>query len=212
MIWLEVLVEGISDVPTIKEILQRKFRLVDGRDFRIYPHCGKGSLPNDPLSASDPKRLGLLDQLPAKLRVYGKQIPHSVVVLVVVDVDDTPWCKLLNDLNSMLAALPEKPPVLFRLAIEEVESWFISDVNALRSAYPKRLKKAVVNGIEPDAIIGAWETLARALQFDESSAGPGVKLEWAERISPHLNLDLPRSPSLIKFIEGVGRLVKNRSA
>lgn len=210
MIWLEVLVEGVSDVPTIKEILERKFNLIDGQDFRIHPHSGKGNLPIDPNASSDPKHLGLLDQLPSKLRVYAKRAPQTVVVLVVIDVDSTPCKELLRDLNAMLTSLAEKPQVLFRLAIEEIESWFISDVNALRSAYPKRLDKAVLKGLEPDAIVGAWEILAKALKFDESSAGPGVKLSWAENISPHLNLNQPRSPSLRKFIEGVDRLVKGR--
>ena len=209
MIWLEVLVEGISDVPTIKIILEKKFNLTEGNDFAIHWHCGRGNLPINPHAISDPKHLGLLDQLPSKLRVYAKRpLERSVVVLVVVDTDDTPCVELLRDLNNMLDALPEKPQVLFRLAIEEIESWFISDVNALRSAYPKRLDKSVLKGLEPDAIVGAWEILAKALKFEESSAGPGVKLSWAEKISPHLNLDQPRSPSLRKFIEGVDRLVK----
>ena len=211
MIWLEVLVEGISDVPTIKIILEKKFNLISGKDFAIYWHCGRGNLPIDPHAISVPKHLGLLDQLPSKLRVYAKRPPQTVVVLVVVDTDKTPCVELLRDLNNMLAALTEKPQVLFRLVIEEIESWFISDVNALRSAYPKRLDKAVLRGLQPDAIVGAWEKLAKALKFDESTAGPGVKLGWAEKISPHLNLDQPRSPSLRKFIEGVDRLVKGRT-
>jgi hypothetical protein len=207
-----VLVEGVSDAPTVKEIFQRKFGLVEGQHFRIHPHSGKGSLPADPQFKSNPKHLGLLDQLPSKLRVYAKNLPKHAVVLVVVDVDDTPCVDLLRDLNAMLNALPDRPRVLFRLAIEEIESWFISDANALRSAYPGRLKKAALKGIEPDEIVGAWEVLAGALGFDTTSAGPGVKLDWAEKISPHLNLDTPRSPSLRKFIEGVGRLVEKSKA
>lgn len=208
MIWFEVLVEGISDAPTVKEIFERRFGLVEGEHFRIHPHSGKGSLPIDPAVKSNPKRLGLLDQLPSKLRVYAKNLPAHAVVIVIVDVDDTPCVDLLEDLNAMLASLPEKPKVLFRLVIEEIESWFISDANALRSAYPGRLKKAVLRGIEPDGIVGAWEILSQALGFNQASAGPGVKLDWAERISPYLNLENPRSPSLRKFIEGVGRLIE----
>lgn len=208
MIWLEVLVEGVSDVPTVKEIFQRKFGLVDGEHFRIHPHSGKGSLPVNAQAKSVPKRLGLLDQLPSKLRVYAKNLPKHAVVVVVVDVDATPCIDLLKDLNAMVDSLAPRPKVLFRLAIEEIESWFISDANALRSAYPGRLKKAALKGIEPDEIVGAWEVLAQALSFDKSSAGPGTKLDWAEKISPHMNLENPRSPSLRKFIEGVDRLVE----
>ncbi len=212
MIWLEVLVEGVSDAPTVKEILQRRFGLVEGQHFKIHPHSGKGSLPVNPQLKSNPRRLGLLDQLPSKLRVYAKNLPEHARVLVVIDVDDTHCVDLLRDLNAMLDSLPDKPRVLFRLAIEEIESWFISDANALRGGYPGRLKKAALKGIEPDEIVGAWEVLARALGFDQASAGPGVKLDWAEKISPHLNLDNPRSPSLRKFIEGVARLVEESKA
>ena len=212
MIWFEVLVEGVSDAPTVREIFQRKFGLVEGENFRIHPHSGKGSLPADPHAKADPRRLGLLDQLPSKLRVYAKNLPEHAVVLVVVDVDDTPCVDLLKDLKTMLKALPDKPNVIFRLAIEEIESWFISDANALRGAYPGKLRKAALRGIEPDQIVGAWEVLARALGFDEDSAGPGVKLEWAMKISPHLDLDAPRSPSLEKFIEGVDRAIRANEA
>ncbi len=203
MTHLEILVEGVSDVPVIREILQRKFQLIEGRDFHIHPHSGKGSIPTDPLAKVAPQRLGLLDQLPAKLRVYAKSPRQDFVVIVVVDVDNTPCVDLLKDLKIMLGVLPEKPNVIFRLAIDELESWFISDVNALRSAYPGRVKKATLKNTVPDQVAGSWELLARSLGFDESSAGPGVKLEWATKISPHLNLDNPRSPSLQKFIDGV---------
>lgn len=207
MIWLEVLVEGTSDAPTVTEVLQRKFGLREGEHFRVHPHKGKGRLPLNPLSKPDRKHQGLLDQLPAKLSGFGKSLPDHAVVLVVVDSDDTPCNELLAQLQAMLAVLPKKPKVLFRLAIEETESWFISDVNALKKAYPGRLKKAALKGYAPDSIVGTWELLARALSQDPSLIGPGVKVEWAKKISPHLDLDNPCSPSLRKLVEGVAKIV-----
>ena len=53
MIRLEVLVEGASDVPAIKEVLQRKLGLVENAQFRIHPHRGKGKLPANPLKKPD---------------------------------------------------------------------------------------------------------------------------------------------------------------
>jgi hypothetical protein len=49
MTYFEVLVEGGSDVPALREILTRKFALEEGRDFRIHPHKGRGKLPVNPL-------------------------------------------------------------------------------------------------------------------------------------------------------------------
>lgn len=62
--------------------------------------------------------------------------------------------------------------MLFRLAIEETESWFIADVDAVLAAYPKaqtqRLRRIVA-----DDIVGAWEELAAALGLKNSEVtGP----------------------------------------
>ena len=212
MIWLEVLVEGVSDTPTVKEVLERKFLLIEGEHFRVHPHRGKGKLPVNPLRRPDPMHQGLLDQLPAKLAGYGKSLPAHGVVLVVVDVDKTPCVELLKDLNVMLNALASKPKTLFRLAIEETESWFLADISALEKAYPGKVKKRILKGLVPDAIHGASESLALALGYDLKLAGRGVKSEWAKKIAPHLDLDKPCSPSLKKFIEGVGRLIQESKA
>lgn len=211
MIRLEVLVEGLSDEPAVREVLVRKFKQVEGMNFRIHPHRGRGTLPSNPLRQPDPKHRGLLDQLPTKLLGYGKQhLPDGniLVVLVVIDVDKSPCVELLAQLNEMLKSLPTKPKVLFRLAIEETESWFIADHDALRKAYPGKVKLASLKGLAPDSIIGSWEALARALGQDPKLVGPGAKTEWAKRIAPHLDLDNPRSPSFKKLIEGIGRLVE----
>jgi hypothetical protein len=72
------------------------------------------------------------------------------------------------------------------------------------------LNKAVLKGHKPDDIVGAWELLARALNFDPALIGPGAKIEWAKKISPHLDLDDPCSPSLRKLIEGVQKIVSGR--
>ena len=38
MIRLEVLVEGVSDEPAVREVLIRKFKQVKGVNFRIHAH------------------------------------------------------------------------------------------------------------------------------------------------------------------------------
>ncbi len=199
MIRLEVLVEGASDAPAVKEVLQRKFGLVEDIHFRIHPHRGKGNLPANPLSKPDLKHRGLLDQLPAKLIGYSKSLQDGFV-LVVVDADDTSPTQIVADLKRMLDRLPTSPNVLFCIAVEETESWFIADIEAIARAYPKGLKKHILRNIEPDTVVGAWEKLALALGVDPKKVSGSTKYEWATRISPHLNLDAPKSPSFGRLI------------
>lgn len=202
MSWIEVLVEGSSDVPTIREVLTRKFSLIENQHFRIHPHKGRGDLPSNILKNPELQNRSLLYQLPAKLKGYSTWLTKKDWVLVVVDADDTPCHELLSDLQTMLQRLPKVPRVLFRIAIEETESWFIADAAAVKSAYPNahliNLKK-----ITPDAICGAWEKLKEAIQATGKD-----KTAWAEAIAPHLDFDTPSSPSLKKLIEGIEQELK----
>lgn len=204
MTWFEVLVEGASDVPAVREVLTRRFGLTEEEHFRIHAHQGKGTLPPNPLTRPDPNQRQLLHQLPAKLRGYAKSLPHDSVVLVLVDADDVPCVDLLASLNGMLANLPVRPArVLFRLAIEETESWFVADAAAVKRAFPKANVTALKR-LAPDAIVGAWERLAEAIGTPLQSSGTD-KRRWAAQICPHLDLDEPKSPSLKKLISGIER-------
>jgi len=201
--FFEVLVEGVADVPALKTILERRFAMVENRDFRIHPHRGKGRLPKNPLSSPAVDRQGLLDQLPAKLRGYGKSLQPGYCVLVVVDADDDDCRELKQSLVAMLEVLPARPPcVLFRIAVEETESWFIADVQAIKAAYPGANTREIAR-IEPDSVIGAWEALAQAIGERKVQDKRG----WAERIAPHLRLDPPSSPSLAALVDGVQRIL-----
>jgi Domain of unknown function (DUF4276) len=204
MTWFEVLVEGASDVPAVKEVLTRRFGLVENESFRIHPHKGRGKLPGNLLAQPDPRQQTLLHQLPSKLKGFA-YLGGTACVVILVDVDRDPCRDLLAELKKMLDSLPKRPPrVLFRLAIEETESWFIADENAVVAAYP-RARTQGLRRIAPDEITGAWEQLANALGIKNSAVTGADKYDWAERIAPHINLEQPRSPSLQKFIAGIER-------
>ena len=42
IMFLEIFVEGGTEVPTVREILQRRFNLVENTHFRIHPPQGQG--------------------------------------------------------------------------------------------------------------------------------------------------------------------------
>lgn len=210
MRFIEVLCEGSSDVPAIKEVLTRRFNLVEGEHFRIHPHRGKGKLPRvaDRLKAPARGDDTLLTQLPIKLKNMGRQTHggFEVAVVVVVDADDDDCRQLKRSLLDLYDALPTKPPkVVFRIAVEETESWFIADTKAVRAAYA-RADVAILNSHPPDAICGAWERLAECLGEDPADCR-GRKAEWATVISPHLDLERPKSPSFAALICGIDRIL-----
>jgi len=199
--YIEVLTEGASDVPVAEELLKRHFGLLRDENFRIHPHQGRGRLPVNFLTAPDPKRRGLLDQLPAKLRGMA-WLPESALVLVLVDADDDDPQQLLAQLQSMLEQLPRRPArVLFRLAVEETESWFLADPQAIRCGFPHaRVRK--IRSIAPDAIVGAWERLAEVLGADVRFVTGTDKLAWAKAIAPHMDFEQTTSPSLRDLVQG----------
>lgn len=206
MIFLEVLVEGSSDVPTVKEILQRKFGLIEDEAFRVHAHRGKGSLPNHPNLPLDRTKQGLLDQLPAKLRGYSG-LPAGFCLIVLVDADNDDCRDLKQRLVGLYQSLPRKPRcVLFRIAVEETESWFLADPDAIRSAYPRARLNKLPDGA-PDRIVGAWEKLADVLGRRPQSCDGSDKKEWATNIAPFIDLENPKSPSLRAFVDGIGAVV-----
>jgi hypothetical protein len=115
---------------------------------------GRGQFP-DPLQPQQLQHNGLLNQLEHKLAAYGTSLSVDDWVRVLLDLDNDNCVALLLELKRRLDALPGKQPnVLFRLAIEETESWFIADFDALAEAFPeRRLSKLKQMKIAPDAIV-----------------------------------------------------------
>lgn len=201
---VRILVEGISDVPLVREIMVRGFGLVQGTDFQIFWHRGKGRLPRDPDARPPQHESTLLGLLPAKLKAFGKADPNSpIVVLLDVDSDD---CRSLRAaLQSVYQATSNAPKTtLFQIAIEELESWFIADVNAVSAAFPFANVNILV-AIPPDAIVGAWEKLAEALGQRPHECSGADKEDWSREISPYLQITPAYSPSMNAFIRGIER-------
>jgi hypothetical protein len=202
--FFEVLVEGTSDIPAVEEIFTRRFNLRKGRDFKIIPHQGKGELPSSAYTLPNPRDRTLLHQLPAKLRGYS-HLTEEYCIVVLVDADDDDCIQLKTRLIDLHAQLFNQPPcILFRIAVEEMESWFIADSHAIKLAYP-HAKTQRMERTEPDQICGAWELLADAIGKKPGECSRNEKTEWAKAIAPHLDLDNPKSTSLYFFIDGIRR-------
>jgi hypothetical protein len=150
---LHFLVEGPSEAAFIEAWAPRLLR---GHEVRVYPHEGKGHLPR-PSEVVSPRRRGLLDQLPAKLRAYGRSIdPRAEGIVVLVDADNESCVQLRKRLSELLGRIDPAPRVLFRIAIEELEAFYLGDLAALQRAYPSH-SATKARAYRPDSICGTAE-------------------------------------------------------
>lgn len=212
---IEILVEDSSGAAML-EVLVPQFIGEHGNPhtWRIIHYKGVGHLPKDLKANQDPAKRALLNQLPRLLSGYGKT-PGIDAVVVLADSDRRDCRQFLQELQAILQQCNSVPNTLFRLAIEEMEAWYLGDRQALLTAFPKA-KHDVLNRYRQDSICGTWEVLADIVYPGGfaaiKKAGwplPGqVKHEWAKKIAPHMNVERNVSPSFCKLRDGLRRLVQ----
>lgn len=209
---IEILTEDSSGAALL-EIVVPMVMGVSGRDhtWRIHAYRGVGRLPKGLTATGDPRKRILLDQLPRILGGYAKT-PGIDAVIVVVDTD-------VRDCRTMLAELRDaalragRADTIFRLAIEEIEAWYLGDRGAVLTAYP-RARKDVLDRYTQDSVCGTWEVLADAIYPGGANAVktagwplPGqLKHEWAANIGPGMSIVGNASPSFNKLVEALARL------
>ncbi|WP_174515470.1 hypothetical protein [Xanthomonas axonopodis] len=212
---IEVLVEDSSGVKVVSMLLPAVIgQHGEPHTWRIHPYKGIGRLPSGLSTNADPAKRALLNQLPRLLSGYGRT-PGVDAVVVVLDSDRRDCATFLADLKTVAQQCNPAPKTVFRLAIEEMESWFLGDKPAVLAAYPKA-RKEILSGYQQDSICGTWELLADAVYPGGSAAIikagwplPGeVKHEWADNICPNMDVELNQSPSFCKFRDGLRRLTK----
>ena len=214
---VEVLVEDKSGSVALDCLLE-KILGANGsvHSWRTFAYKGLGHIPQNLRGVTDPKKRILLDQLPKLLRGYGRSLPQSDAVVVVVDLDGRDCRAFKQELLAVLNGCRPRPRTLFRIAIEESEAWLLGDRAAVKAAYPGA-KDSVLDGYVPDSICGTWEVLADAVRPGgaarlKQSGYPETgtaKREWAEKIAPHVDVNRNRSKSFQVFRDGVKALVQD---
>ncbi len=205
----EILVEDQSGKKAL-DILVPKV-IGDEHTPRVHPYKGIGRIPKNLGANNNANKRILLNQLPRLLRGYGKTFAdypanYPAVVILVCDLDDKCLKAFRQELLGILNACNPKPETRFCIAIEEGEAWFLGDIPAVKSAYPKA-KDSVLNGYVGDSICGTWECLADAvfnggaavLSSKGWQAIGAEKSQWAEKISPHMDVANNASPSFVYF-------------
>ena len=163
----------------------------------------------------------LLKHLPARLKGYRDWLPadHRIVVLVDQDREDCREIKARLEDAARQAGLLTKTKagkqkhfsIVNRVAVEEIESWFLGDPNALRMAFSRlpshfeRQKKYR----HPDSIAGGTaEALERLLQRAGYYLAGMPKTEVAGLVGRHLDPAANSSPSFNAFVRGVAALAR----
>jgi hypothetical protein len=152
----------------------------------------------------------LLKRLPKRMQAYANFLPSDWRIVIVVDRDNDD-CKKLKQKLCMASRVVIKRKgnvVLHRIAIEELEAWFLGDIPAIRVEFPKVPANLEKNKKfrDPDAIKGGtWETLDKLLK-DYGYQGL-FKTQFAQRIAPNMNVENNRSKSFQVFRDGVRTIV-----
>jgi hypothetical protein len=210
---IEFLVEDSSGEKMLSQLLPKILGAQGApHTWRIKAYKGVGRIPAGLSVKADPAKRMLLDQLPRLLQGYGKTVGIDAVV-VVLDTDNRECSAFLTELKSLLANCKPAPHTLFRLAIEETEAWYFGDKQSILQAYP-RAKRDVIGRYTQDSVCGTWELLADAVYPGGSAAIkktgwplPGqIKHEWAEKITPFMDINQNISPSFIKLRDGLLQL------
>jgi hypothetical protein len=149
----------------------------------------------------------LMGRLPERLRGYAAWLPENYRVVVVVDRDDDDCRELKQQLEqcAIEAGLATRSrrnqehfTVINRIVVEELESWYFGDWQAVRTAYP-RVSSTVTSRASfrnPDSIAGGtWEAFERVLQGAGYFRTGLRKIEAARAIAPHLDPARNRSHS-----------------
>lgn len=205
----EILVEDQSGKKAL-DILVPKIIGAE-HTFNVHPYKGIGRIPKNLRSGADASKRILLDNLPRLMRGYGKTFSgypddYTAAVVVVCDLDDKCLKAFREELFEVLDCAVPRPKAQFCIAIEEGEAWFLGDIPAIKAAYPSA-KDSVLKGYVNDSICGTWETLAEAISPGGAQAllkkgwqAIGAeKSNWAEELSPRMDIGKNNSPSFCYF-------------
>lgn len=211
---IEILVEDDSGKKML-EILVPKLigEYSNPHTWNIIGYKGIGHIPKGLQGKTDANKRVLLDRLPKLLAGYSNT-PHIDAVVVVVDVDNRDCKAFLQELQHIAQTTPHPLNIMFRLAIEEIEAWYLGDKEALFAAYPHgRRKQDKLRRYQQDSICGTWETLADIIYpkgsfaMKEKREVGTMKYEWAEKITPFMDPERNQSPSFVRLRDGLRKLV-----
>ena len=213
----EILVEDLSGKKML-DVLMPKL-IGNQHTFKVTNYRGIGRIPKNLTNATDVSKRILLNQLPRLLRGFGRTFANypadfPAAVIVVCDLDNRCLKAFRAELFRVLNVCNPKPETRFCIAIEEGEAWLLGDISAIKEAYPKA-KDNMLNNYKNDSICGTWELLAEAVFIGglkalkkKGTRAIGIeKSDWAQEITPQMDIDKNASPSFCYFRDKIRELI-----
>lgn len=181
---LVFMLEEVSMEVCLNQILPKI--LPNDVTFQVIPHEGKQDLEKS---------------IPRKLRAWNNYEGMEYKFIILRDKDGGDCISLKNNLVQ-LCSNAGRPDSLVRIVCNELESWFLGDLNAVEkgigikniSAMQKKRKFR-----NPDDLTNACDELKKL-------CGTYQKIGGAKKISPYLDLENNSSHSFNVFISGVKKL------
>ena len=180
------LVEEESMTETLRKVLPKVFpHWQENVDWLPLTHRGKSDLEKS---------------IPKKLRGWNED-GARFVILRDNDGGDCLRCK--RQLRELSASRSDED-VLIRIVCQELESWMLGDLAAIKAAYPSSLAnpaRVPAKYRDPDKLGNAADELAKLV-------GTKTKVARAQRISEHFDVSRNRSHSFNVFLSGLRRLAQ----
>ncbi len=182
---IEILTEELSMQAVLEIILPKivSSNWTLGQNYFIRAHEGKNDLQKS---------------IPKKIKVFSHY--HEPAGVIIVHDQDSNDCKVLKSKLSDICSSNGECAVLIRIACRELESWFLGDMKAIQSAYPRfKIEKFIRKDKfrNPDNLNAAEELKIILPEFQ--------KIASARAISEHLALhtDENKSESFKQFVTGI---------
>lgn len=180
----------LLEEPSMKHLLQALLpRLMPGVNFLCIPHEGKTNLEHS---------------IPRKLMAWNEPGTR----FVIVRDNDNGDCHRIKERLRALCVQGGHPEALIRLPCQELEAWYLGDLQALADAYacPRLVRLAgKAKYRNPDALLKPAAEIEKLI--------PGFQKQTAaRRMGARLSGDSNNSRSFQVFLAGVHRLASEMGA
>jgi Domain of unknown function (DUF4276) len=185
---IEILTEEQSMVFFLRELLP----LILPTEYQVDVNC---------FIRSHEGKTDLLRSVPRKLRAYPN-FGYPVKLMIIHDQDAND-CKILKAKILSLCKKQKTVPVVVRIACKELENWYLGDLKAIESLYPRSKASLLISKSKyrvPDDLNGFEEISSLTNDFSKTRA--------AREIVQYMDIKNNRSKSFNQFILGLEKLLK----
>ena len=143
----------------------------------------------------------LKKSIPQKMKGWGNyRNPHFIILQ---DKDSGNCVAIKQELYKI--AYPHKKPFHVRIVCQELESWLLGDLEAIKRAYPQAEIRDNAKFRNPDSLGNASQELERLINIP-------TKIQPAKSISQHFDLTKNKSKSFNVFIRTLKQLIQKEQS